>query len=129
MLLGVCTQDPVTPWWDKGVGHHLKQLGLQGLVDCWAGLPGKGLMETAVDGSHAPGSLWPVLVVVCWGRMAGRLLLRMWTRIRMQLSCVAASVVAVRAGSMGAQDAVRVGIFWRGRFCCCCAGLCPGFER
>ena len=35
-----------------------------------AGL-GVGFTETAVEGSHVPGSVWPALVAVCGGRMVG----------------------------------------------------------
>ena len=75
-----------------------------------AGL-GVGLTETAVEGSHVPGSVWPAVVVVCGGRMMGRFVTGMWTRVWVGSCCVAASVVAVRAGGRGARDAVFVGLF------------------
>ena len=42
---------------------------------------GLGLTATEVGGSHVPGSVWPAVVVVCGGRMVGRLEMGMWTRV------------------------------------------------
>ena len=78
------------------------------------------LTETLVEGSRVPRSFWPAVVVVCEGRMAGRLEMAILKRVWTGSCCVAASVVAVRAGGRGARDAVGVGSGWRGRFWCCC---------
>ena len=62
---------------------------------------GPGLTETAVEGSHVPGSFWQAVVAVCWGWMVGCLQMGMWTRVLMGSWCVAASVVTVRVGVGG----------------------------
>ena len=40
VVLRIFPQDPVALWWDRGLGHHLQPLGLQGLVDGWGGFGG-----------------------------------------------------------------------------------------
>ena len=54
---------------------------------------GLGLTATAVEGSHVPGSVRPGVVVVCRGRMVGRLEMGMWTMVWTGSCCVAAPVV------------------------------------
>ena len=58
-------------------------------------------------GSHVPGSVWPAVVAVCGGWMVGRLEMGMWLRVLTGSCCVAASVVAVRAGGRGVRDCIR----------------------
>ena len=89
--------------------------GCRGWWTAGAGL-GVGLMETAVEGSRVLGSVWLALVAVCGGRMVGRFVMEMSTRVWVGSCCVAASVVAVRAGGRGARDAVGVGFFLAGAF-------------
>ena len=70
----------------------------------WAGGAGlgPGLTVTLVEGSHVPGSVWPVVVVVCGGWMTVRLVTGMWTRAWTGSCSVAASAVAVAAVWRGA---------------------------
>ena len=94
----------------------------------WAGGAGRGpgLTVTVVEGSHVPGSVWPALVLVCGGWMAGRLVTEMLTRVWTGSCWVAASAVVVAAGGRGAWVVVGGGSwlglwFGLGR---CGLGLC-----
>ena len=70
----------------------------------WAGRAGRGpgLTVTLVEGSHVPGSVWLAVVVVCAGRMTGRLVTGMWTRVWTGSCWVAPSAMVVAAGGRGA---------------------------
>ena len=94
----------------------------------WAGGAGRGpgLTVTVVEASHVPGSVWLAVVVVCGGRMTGRLEMGMLTRVWTGSCWVAAPAVAVAAGGRRAWVVVDVGSWLRlgfglGR---CCFGLC-----
>ena len=78
----------------------------------WAGGAGRGpaLTVTVVEGSHVPGSVWPAVVVVRWGRMTGRLVTDMWTRVWTGSCWVAASAVVVAAGGKGALGCGGLGV-------------------
>ena len=77
----------------------------------WAGGAGPklGLTVTVVEGSHVPGSVWPAVVVVCWGWMTGRLVTGMLTSVWTGSCWVAASAVAVAAGGRKARVVVGGG--------------------
>ena len=94
----------------------------------WAGRAGRGpgLTVTVVEGSHDPESVWPAMVVVPGGRMTGRLVTGMVTRVWTGSCWVSASAVVVAAGGRGAWVVVgggsRLGLgFGLGR---CRLGLC-----
>ena len=86
------------------------------------------MTATTVEGSHAPGFVWPAVVVVCEGWMLGRLEMGIWTRVWTRSCCVAASVVTARAGGRGRSACGGCGVLvlfglgfglgW-GRFWCC----------
>ena len=75
---------------------------------------GPGLTVTMVEGSHVPGSVWPAVVVVCGGRMTGRLVTGILTRVWTGSCWVAVSAVVVGAGGRGARVVVGGGS-WLGR--------------
>ena len=128
VVLWVRPQDPLAFQWGGGRASFA---ALGGCTAWWivgAGL-GPGLAVTAFEGSHVPGSVWPAVMSVFGGWMMGRLEMRMWMRVCTGSCCVAASLVAVRVGGRGAQDAVGAGLWLgfglgfelgRGRFWCCC---------
>ena len=74
---------------------------------------GPGLTVIVVEGSHVPGSVWPVAVVVCGGWMTGRLEKGMLTRVWTGSCWVIASLVAAAAGGMGAWVVVGGGSWLR----------------
>ena len=74
-------------WWWRCCGHASRiawrfagTWGFGVFCSPWGGMAswiagagsGLGLAETALEGSHVPGSVWPAVVAVCWGWMVGR---------------------------------------------------------
>ena len=119
VVLQIFPQDPLALWWDKSLGHHLQPFRR---VWGWA-------RRRPVQGCHVPGSVLPTVVVVCGCRAAGHLKMGIWTGFWMGSSCVAASVTAVCAVGVGAQDAVGLVFWWLGHFCCCRCRSCLGCWR
>ena len=76
-----------------------------GRTVCWAAGAGRGLGLTVivVEGSQAPGSVWPAAVVVCGGWMMGCLEMGMLTRVWTGFCWVAACMVAAAAGGRGRE--------------------------
>ena len=120
VVLRVCSQAPVVLQLDRCLGHNLPPFALQRLVEGWS------CYWSWDEWFHVPETVLPAMVVVCRGRMAGLLEMGLWPRVWMGSCCVGASVSAVRAGGMGARDALGVGFWWRGRLYFCCGRPCCG---
>ena len=104
----------------------------------WVGGAARGpdSMVTVAERSHVPGSVWPAAVVVCGGRMMGRLEMGIWTRLWTGSCWVAAFVEGAAAGGRGARVVVGWGSWlwsWSrlGRcrlgLCCCVWGVVCAF--
>ena len=112
LVLRVWPMDPLwvfrSPLWGWGFGIVGSPWGC---TMWWAGGAGwgPGLTMTVVEGSHVPGLVWPVVVVVCGRWMTGRLVTGMRTRAWTGSCWVAASAVVVGAGGRGAWVVVGGG--------------------
>ena len=125
VVLRVCFQGALALWGNRGMGHCLHPLGLQGLVDGWGwsggGLDidcGRGVPRNRLCLAHAGSALWgPNGRALCDGDVdKGFDGVVLCGRLRL----------AVRTWGREARDVLGVPFRWRGRFCCCCRCACCG---